>query len=256
MLAKRIIPTLLIRGHQLVKGRQFKSWRSVGVAEQAARIYAKRGVDELLILDVRATPEGRCPDFAMVERMTEGNFCPVSVGGGVRSIEVVRDLLLSGADKVVIGSYLLTHRFLREVSQKYGSQCITGSIDYSGAQYFTNCGNTSCNVYEDGIRPEKILSIVELCMRTAEHGAGEIILTSIDRDGMMQGYDLDMIRAVSDAVDIPVIASGGCGSYEHMYEAITAGASAVAASSLFLFTEATPRGAAEYLNQRGITCRI
>jgi imidazole glycerol-phosphate synthase subunit HisF len=246
MLAKRVIPVLLVRGRQLVKGQQFKSWRSVGVAEQAARIYAKRGVDELVILDIAATPEGRGPDFAMVERMTAGNFCPVSVGGGVRSVESVRSLLYSGADKVVIGTSATRRvEIIEECADRFGRQAIAVSIDHDGRSVFDTCGTIN-----------SMRGPVGWAKTCREYGAGEIILTSVDRDGMMQGYDLDMIRAVSDAVDIPVIASGGCGSYEHMYEAIKAGASAVAASSMFLFTENTPRGAAEYLNQRGITCRI
>lgn len=252
MLAKRIIPTLLVRGAQLVKGKQFKSWRSVGVAEQAARIYAKRGVDELVILDIAATPEGRGPDFEMVKRMTDGNFCPVSVGGGVRSVEDVRLLLLAGADKVVIGTAATRNeKMLLEVSEKFGKQAICACLDYFGGKAVTDCGLNQWFV------PGRLGNDIKECAIDLQRmGAGEILLQSIAHDGMLKGYDLDMIKVVSDSVDIPVIASGGCGSYEHMYEAILAGADAVAASSLFLFTECTPAGAAEYLTKRGITCRI
>lgn len=250
MLAKRIIPTLLVRGHQLVKGKQFKSWRSVGVAEQAARIYAQRGADELVILDIAATPAGSGPDFAMVERMTAGNFCPVSVGGGVRTVEDVRRLLLAGADKVVINT---AYQIIKKCAAKYGSQAICASIDYRSDKgtVYVACGERTPLVFDESAFP----TAVEWAEAAEADGAGEILLTSIDRDGMMGGYDLDMIRAVSAAVDIPVIAAGGCGSYEHMFEALQAGADAVAASSLFLFTDTTPAGAAEYLTAKGIVCR-
>ncbi len=247
MLTKRIIPTLLVRGHQLVKGKQFQSWRSVGLAEQAARIYARRGVDELCLLDIAATPEGRGPDFAMVERMTDGNFCPVSVGGGVRSVEDVRNLLNAGADKVVVNTAVFSDReLLSDMCSRYGSQAICVSIDYFGYRLATHCG-----VIHD-TSPD---SVVNQAREVQALGGGEILLQSIAHDGMMQGYDLAMIRAVTAAVSIPVIASGGCGTYEHMYEAIQAGADAVAAGSMFLFTDATPAGAAEYLAGKGVPCR-
>lgn len=246
MLTKRIIPTLLVRGHQLVKGQQFKSWRSVGIAEQAARIYASRSADELCILDIAATPAGRGPDFAMVESMTSGNFCPVSVGGGVRSVEDVHALLHAGADKVVIcTAAFASSPLIQKLAEKFGSQAICVAIDYFGENIMTHCGSKDHDTQHVQIEAQ----------RAQRNGAGEILLTSIARDGMMEGYDLDMIRAVSEAISIPVIASGGCGSYEHMYEAIQAGADAVAASSLFLFTDATPAGAAEYLSAKGIPCR-
>lgn len=245
MLSKRIIPVLLVRGHQLVKGRQFNSWRSVGVAEQAARIYAKRGADELVILDISATPAGRGPDFAMVERMTAGNFCPVSVGGGVRTVEDMRMLLAAGADKVVINTAAFDLPTLKNAAGKFGRQALCVSIDHDEhGEAVVRCGEI-CTA----------MKAVEWTALAASAGAGEILLTSIDRDGMMGGYDLEMIRAVSSVIDIPVIASGGCGSYEHMFEALQAGADAVAASSLFLFTDAVPAGAAEYLTAKGVVCR-
>lgn len=248
-LAKRIIPTLLVRGHQLVKGQKFASWRSVGMAEQAARIYAKRGVDELVILDIAATPAGRGPDFAMVERMTAGNFCPVSVGGGVRTLEDVRLLLRAGADKVVIGTAV---QIVKECAATFGSQAICASIDYrNNGTVYVSCGERTPLCFDGAIFPHA----VQWAHYLEDAGAGEILLTSIERDGMMQGYDLDMIRAVSAAVDIPVIASGGCGTYEHMNEALQAGADAVAAGAMFQFTDATPAGAADYLRQKGVTVR-
>jgi cyclase len=247
MLAKRIIPVLMVRGHQLVKGQAFKSWRSVGVAEQAARIYARRGVDELCLLDIAATPNGTGPDFAMVERMTSGNFCPVSVGGGVRHMNDVRSLLNAGADKVVLGTQaFLDHRLVRDIARRFGSQALCVSIDYTVSGVVTHCGTKSFATEA---------SVVQFAEQMQSCGAGEILLTSVERDGMMGGYDLDMVRSVTAAVDIPVIAAGGAGMYEHMHEAILAGADAVAAGALFLFTDATPAGAADYLTSKGVTCR-
>jgi cyclase len=232
-----------------VKGKQFRSWRSVGVAEQAARIYAARGADELCILNIGATPSNEGPDFAMVERMTANNFCPVSVGGGVQTVEDVRQLLLAGADKVVINTAVAESKtLLRACADKYGSQAICVSIDYTDGRIATHCGAI--------IWDSQPFYGVAMQAEGAQHcGAGEILLTSIDRDGMMEGYDLDMIRAVSAAVDIPVIAAGGCGTPQHALEALQAGADAVAIGSMFLFTDHTPSSVAEYLTSKGIVCR-
>ena len=238
MLAKRIIPTLLHRGETLVKGKQFNAWRSVGHVQQAARIHAMRGVDELVILDIGATPEGREPDFDLVEKLTEGNFCPIAVGGGISTVEQVWRLLRSGADKVVIGNKSIPpHLLVKPVADKVGCQAIVVAIDHI---------NGRCTA-ADAVESAKIMEA---------HGAGEILLTSIDREGMMEGYDLKTIEDVAKSVTIPVIAHGGCGCYEHMYQAIQAGASAVAAGAMFLFTDQTPRGAAEYLHGRGIEVRL
>lgn len=248
MLAKRIIPTLLVSGRKLVKGKQFNSWRSVGVAEQAARIYAQRGVDELILLDIAATPEGRGPDFAMIERMTEGNFCPISVGGGIRSVEDVHDALLAGADKVIIGTAAYRNpNLISDCAAKFGNQAIVVCIDYTLDDCYwlvTDCGTRTHG-----------MSAYAFALQMQKAGAGEVMIQSLYRDGMMEGYDIETIKHISSSLDIPVIASGGCGSYEHMYDAIKAGADAVAASSLFLFADSTPAGAAEYLSSRGIPCR-
>lgn len=245
MLAKRIIPSLLARGHLLVKGRQFQSWRSVGVAQQAMRVFANRSVDELLYLDIGATPEGRGPDFRMIERMTGSFFTPISVGGGISSVSDVRELLNAGADKVVMGTAALDLEIVASCSEKYGSQAISVSLDYIDDELWTHCGKVKAGK-----------DVVEWARQLEYNGAGEIILSSIGRDGMMSGYDLVTIKAVSNAVSIPVVASGGCSGYADMFDAIKAGASAVAAGALFQFTEATPKEAAAYLNDRGITCRM
>lgn len=231
MLAHRIIPTILSKNGQLVKGEGFKCDRVVGNALQAARIHAMRGVDELMILDVTATKEGREPDYEMVKRLSDGCFAPLTVGGGIKTEKHVRKLLRSGADKILIGygkSYLIN-----PLSEKFGSQCVSVSID----------------VFDNQM-------LAAACAKDAEvQGAGEILIQSIPRDGTMNGYDLGLIKQVSEAVSIPVIASGGCSGYEDMYQAIKAGASAVAAGALFAFTDATPKGAAEYLKGKGVEVR-
>ena len=236
-LAKRIVPVLLVRGRQLVKGKQFNAWRSVGHAVQAVRIHQARGVDELVILDIAATQEGRGPDLQLVEELTRDCFMPIAVGGGVRTVEDVRALLKAGADKVVIRSAGI--KMVEKVAPIVGCQAVIAAIDvgspcWSGAETYWKT----------------------TALRWQDAGAGEILLTSIEREGMMQGYDLELIRAVSAAVDVPVIAHGGCGSYQHMLEAIEAGADAVAAGALFQFCDATPQDAAIYLKNHGIETRV
>lgn len=244
-LAHRIIPTLLVRGRQLVKGKAFDSWRSVGLAAQAARIHQGRGVDELVLLDIAATKEGRGPDLTLVADLSEVCFMPLAVGGGVRTVEDVRALLRAGADKVVLGELANELTTMRSISNAVGRQAIVAAIDV---------GKDGMSRTRNGTYPWS--DAVTACVLAEQWGAGEIMLTSIEREGAMEGYDLDLIRRVSEAVGIPVIAHGGCGSYAHMVEAIDAGASAVAAGSLFLFTEATPAGAAAYLAQHGHETRI
>ena len=236
MLAIRIIPTMLGRNGALVKGQRYNAWRSVGSIMQAARIHAARGVDELCYLDIGATPAGTGPDFDLVERLTGSMFCPVTIGGGIRNVEDVRELLARGADKVVVGKAAeKNQRVVSEMAERFGSQAIAVSIDIPD-------GDTA--------------RAVCLARAMERRGAGEILLNAMDRDGTMEGYRLDMIRAVCGAVDIPVIASGGCSGYHDMHLAIKAGASAVAAGALYQFTDATPRGAAEYLSSAGVEVRL
>lgn len=234
-LAVRIIPTLLKRGDALVKGERFNGWRSVGHVQQAAQIHQARGVDELIVLDIGATPEGRGPDFAAVRRLTERCFMPITVGGGVRNVDDVQGLLNAGADKVAMKTaYRKSGGFLRECADRFGSQAIVAALDHTGT----------------------LIGVRTMCLALAALGAGEILLTSMDREGTMAGYDLDLLREVCAAVDVPVIAHGGCSGYEDMLAAIRAGASAVAAGALFQFTDCTPRGAAEYLHSQGIEVRL
>lgn len=246
MLAKRIIPTLLCRGRQLVKGRCFDSWRSVGVAAQAVRIHQSRGVDELCLLDITATKEGRGPDLDLISSMSETCFMPLLVGGGVKSLQSVRDLLNAGADRVLVGTAAHeTPRLIHDIADTVGSQAVTVSVDVKAGTVWTHSGTV-----DTGINPLTYAAIAE------KNGAGEILLSSIDRDGTMEGYDLDLIGKISHAVHIPVIASGGAGTYSDFHKAILAGADAVAGGAIFAFSDATPKGAAEYLSSMGVEVRL
>jgi len=245
MLAKRIIPTLLRDGDRLVKGEKFNGWRSVGHARQAVRIMAQRGVDEMVLLDITATAQNRRPDPSKIREYADECFMPLTVGGGIRSIEDVQTCLNAGADKVCIGAGAWAMPLLvDQCAKRLGCQAIAVAIDYRDGVAVINRNETL------GIDPVYWATIM------AGAGAGELILTSIDREGTMQGYDLETIKAVSEAVDIPVIAHGGCSGYEDMLNAIKAGASAVAAGALYAFSDCTPRGAALYLAEHGIEVRL
>lgn len=242
-LARRIIPTLLYRGTQLVKGKQFNSWRSVGHALQAARIHAARGVDELVMLDIGATPSRTEPNYALIEALTADAFTPIAVGGGITKLSQIKRLLSAGADKIVIGSSLAA---LTEASDTVGCQAVVAAIDYDvSGQVWRQCGLEATG-----------MDVVAMARLAEGAGAGEIMLTCINREGGMEGYDIETLKRVVEAVSIPVIAHGGCGAYEHMHEAIQAGADAVAAGAMFQFTDQTPRGAAEYLAAQGVEVRI
>lgn len=251
MLKCRVMPTLLYRDLGLVKGVAFDSRRRVGDLMQAIKVYNLREVDELAFLDITATRDGRPPDFALVDDFADECFMPLTVGGGVRTVDDVRRLLQVGADKVAVNTAaVLTQELVREVAARFGSQCIVVSIDArrvdGGYEVVTHSGTQPA-----GIDPVRHANRVE------ELGAGEILLTSADRDGTMSGYDLELIRSVTEAVAIPVIASGGAGSYGHLAAAILeGGASAVAAASMFHFTEQTPADAKRYLRGRGIHVRL
>lgn len=240
----RVIPVLLHRGRNLVKGIGFNSWRNVGLALQAAKIHQAREVDELIVLDIDA----KSPDVEFVKELTDDCFMPLTVGGGVRHVNHVRDLLANGADKVSIGvSMIECPAFVCAVVRKCGSQAVVISIDAIDADgpSFVKCGQVSTK-----------MSPVDHARLAEQLGAGEILLTSIPRDGTMRGYDLRLIELVSAAVNIPVIAAGGAGTYQHMAEALKAGAHAVAAGAMFQFTDATPREAAVWLADAGFSMRV
>jgi len=247
MLKIRVIPTLLHKGFGLVKGVRFDSRRAVGSPMQAVKVYNLRNVDELVFLDVTATSEGRGPDFELIDELADECFMPLAVGGGIRSVDDVRRLLGVGADKVVIGTAALrTPDVVREAADRFGSQCIVVSVDTRNGEVCTKSGRVPT-----GRDPVDVAQAVE------ELGAGEILLQSIDEDGVMKGYDVETVARVTAAVSIPVIASGGAGTFSHMADVLTAGgASAVAAASMFHFTEQTPMEAKQYLAEQGFPVRV
>lgn len=249
MLKVRVIPTLLWKQLGLVKGKRFDSWRRVGTVLPAVRVYNTREVDELIVVDITASQTQSDPDYNEVQNFSGDCFVPLTVGGGIRSIEQIQKLLRAGADKVSINSSLYDNpKLLKEASEKFGRQCLIVSVD--GKRHDNNHVCFSLSGKE-----RKKQDVTSWCRQLEDLGAGEILLTSIDQDGTMEGYDLDMICKVSNAVSIPVIASGGAGEYLHMYQAIEAGASAVAAAAMFHYTEKTPLEAKKYLAQKGVPVR-
>lgn len=248
----RIIPTLLFKEMGLVKGVGFDSWRRVGTAMQAIKVYNLRDVDELVFLDITATAECRSPDFDMVDELADECFSPFSVGGGITCVEDVRRLLRVGADKVVLNTAAVERpELISEIAQQFGSQCVVVSID---------ARRNEDDTYETFIHSGKQSTgqdPVMVARRSAELGAGEILITSIDHDGTMMGYDMELTRHVSEAVSIPVIASGGAGNYEHMVQVLREGeVAAVAAASIFHFTQQTPLEAKRYLKGQGFMVRL
>jgi cyclase len=251
MLKVRIIPTLLWKNLGLVKGVAFDSWRRVGTIMPAIKVYNARQVDELIVLDISATTQKRLPDFDEISEFSAECFVPLTVGGGVSTIEDIRGLLRAGADKVSINTATFDRpELIQEASARFGSQCIVVSIDA--------CRSVDNNYYclsHSGTRATGI-EVGEWASEVEKLGAGEILITSTERDGTMKGYDIDLVRRVTDRVKIPVIASGGAGTYYHMHEALYEGrASAVAAASMFHFTEQTPLGAKQFLSAHGIPVR-
>lgn len=250
MLKVRIIPTLLWKGVGLVKGVGFHSWRRVGAVLPAIKVYNKRDVDELVLVDISATLDGSAPDIDSIADFSSECFVPLTIGGGVRSCEQTAALLCAGADKVTVNSAVYENPDLVDaIAGRFGAQCLVASVDVgmSGGSY--ECFSHS------GTRPTG-KDPVAWARELASRGAGEILLTSIERDGTMEGYDLELIGQVASAVDIPVIAAGGAGSYEHLVAAVRdAGAAAVAAASMFHFTEQTPAEARNHMAEAGIAVR-
>jgi cyclase len=251
MLKVRLIPTLLWKDVGLVKGVGFDSWRRVGTVMPAIKVYNTRDVDELILLDITATRDGRELDYETIAELSAECFVPLTVGGGVNGVERIRRLLRAGADKVAINSAAYDRpALIREAADTFGSQCVVAGVDARRAADGTYACYSHCGTRPTGKRPDAWAAELERL------GAGEILVTSIERDGSMQGYDTDLIRMVARAVSIPVIASGGAGSYADMHRAIVeGGASAVAAASIFHFTEQTPAEAKEYLARRGVPVR-
>ena len=251
MYAKRIIPCLDIKDGRVVKGTNFLSLRDAGDPVEAAAIYDKQGADELVFLDINASADDRAIVTHMVEQVAERIFIPFTVGGGIRKVEDFTAILRAGADKVSVNSAALRRpELIRETASVFGSQCVVVAMD---AKRRPGGGWT---LYLNGGRIDTGKDALDWAREAEELGAGEILLTSMDRDGVKTGYDLELTRAVSEAVGIPVIASGGAGELSHCYDAFTAGkADAVLAASLFHFGELTVPQLKEYLSERGVPVR-
>jgi cyclase len=251
MLAKRIIPCLDVKDGRVVKGIGFVHLRDAGDPVEIARRYDEEGADELCYLDITASHEKRNIFLDVVERTAAEVFMPLTVGGGVRTIEDIRELLLAGADKVSINTAAVQNpEFVKAAVERFGSQCIVVAIDAKRAR-------DGWEVYTHGGRNPTGLDAVAWAVRMAEIGAGEILLTSMDQDGTKEGYDLKLTRAVAEAVPIPIIASGGAGRLEHLYEVLSTGrADAVLAASIFHYRQHTILEAKNYLDSKGIPVRL
>ena len=261
MLAKRIIPCLDVTGGRVVKGVKFVDLRDAGDPVRIARGYDEQGADEITFLDITASSDDRDLILNVIEKVSAQVFIPLTVGGGVRRVEDVRRLLNAGADKVAINTAAVRNpQLIADASGRFGAQCIVSAIDAK-----RRTGNAppsggvagTWEVFTHGGRKPTGLDVVVWARRMEQLGAGEILLTSMDRDGTRDGFDLALTRAVSDAVDVPVIASGGVGNLAHLAEGIIeGGADAVLAASIFHFGEYTVRQAKEYMAGRGIEMRL
>jgi cyclase len=244
----RIVPTLLTDGNTLVKGQEFNSWRSVGSVAAAARLFAMRDVDELMLLDVAATRQGRLISGGVIEDFASVLRVPFSVGGGVNSIEGVRSYLRAGAEKVVLGTAALENpNLVEEAASQFGSQAIIASIDVISISK----GTLAIRSGQTPLKKDLIKTVIDLEKR----GIGEILVQSVTHDGKMEGMNFEAIKIVSEAVGVPVIASSGAGSHEDFLTAIRSGASAVAAGAIFQFSQVTPRSVRTFLHEQGISVR-
>jgi imidazole glycerol-phosphate synthase subunit HisF len=252
MLKARVIPCLDVKDGRVVKGVNFVNLVDAGDPVEAAKAYDKAGADELCFLDITATHEGRGIMLDVVQRTAEACFMPLTVGGGVRSLNDIRQLLLAGADKVSINSAAVANRqFVKQAAEKFGSQCIVVAIDAKE----TSSGKFE--IFTHGGRKEAGVDAVDFAREVASLGAGEILLTSMDRDGTGKGFNLALTRAIADAVTIPVIASGGVGTLDHLVEGIKQGhATAVLAASIFHFGTFTITQAKQAMAEAGVPMRI
>lgn len=284
MLAKRIIPCLDVKDGRVVKGVSFVNLRDAGDPVENAKFYDEQGADELIFLDITASHEKRKIILDIVEKTAEDVFMPLTVGGGIKTIEDIRNLLNSGCDKVSINTTAVTDpHFISRAAEKFGSQCIVVAIDAkrvadnmakaTGEDWFNDAslqdvildmnarakegGNLTWAISTHGGRQMKLINAVKWARKMEELGAGEFMLTSMDKDGTKDGYDIELTRTISEAVSIPVIASGGVGNLEHIFEGLTAGkADAALAASIFHFREYSVKEAKEYLKERNVPIRI
>jgi cyclase len=252
MHTKRIIPCLDINNNRVVKGTNFVNLRDAGDPVEVAKEYNKAGADELVFLDITASSDHRATVVDLVRKVAEQVFIPFTVGGGIRTIEDFKVLLREGADKISINSSaIMNPNLISQAADKFGSQCVVVAID---AKKRSDGG---WNIYKNGGRIDMGIDAVEWAIRANELGAGEILLTSMDCDGVKQGYDLELTRTIADNVSIPVIASGGAGTKEHFFDALTqGGADAALAASLFHYKELEISDLKDYLDKKGVPVRL
>ena len=253
MHTKRIIPCLDVNAGRVVKGVNFVNLIDAGDPVEVAKIYDKEGADELVFLDITASSDARKTVVDMVRRVAEQVFIPFTVGGGIRTVDDFRQILREGADKIAVNSAaIMNPPLIAEAADKFGSQCVVVAIDAKRRE-----GGSGWNIYKNGGRIDMGIDAVEWAMKADELGAGEILLTSMDCDGTKNGYDLELTRIISENVSVPVIASGGAGTLEHFYDALSEGkADAALAASLFHFKELEIKEVKEYLRGRGISVRL
>lgn len=253
MHTKRIIPCLDVNNGRVVKGTNFVNLRDAGDPIEVAKIYDAAGADELVFLDITASSDAREIKADMVRRVAENVFIPFTVGGGIRTVEDFKMILREGADKVAVNSAaIMNPALISEAADKFGSQCVVVAIDAKRRE-----DGSGWNIFKNGGRVDMGIDAVEWAVKAEQSGAGEILLTSMDCDGTKAGYDLALTKAVAKSVGIPVIASGGAGTMEHFYEALTEGkAEAALAASLFHFRELEIRDVKQYLKDRGVSVRL
>jgi len=253
MHTKRIIPCLDVKGGRVVKGVNFVGLIDAGDPVEIGKAYDKAGADELVFLDITATSDARETVVDMVRKVAENVFIPFTVGGGIRTVDDFKALLREGADKISINSSAInTPNLITEAAEKFGSQCVVVAIDAK-----KRADGMGWNIYKNGGRIDVGIDAVEWAKKVESLGAGEILLTSMDGDGTKAGYDIELTKAIAEAVSIPVIASGGAGTMEHFYEALTeAKADAALAASLFHFKELEIKEVKEYLRDKGVSVRL
>ncbi len=253
MHTKRIIPCLDIKDGRVVKGINFVNLRDAGDAAEVAAAYDKAGADEVVFLDITASADSRSTQLEWVRQVASKVFIPFTVGGGIRTVEDFKILLREGADKISINSAaIMNPQLISDAAEKFGSQCVVVAIDAK-----KRADGSGWNIYKNGGRVDMGMDAVEWAIRAEKMGAGEILLTSMDGDGTKAGYDIELTHTISSVVKIPVIASGGAGTLEHFYEALTeGGAEAALAASLFHYKELEIKRVKEYLRDKGVSVRL
>lgn len=253
MFTKRVIPCLDVKDGRVVKGVNFVNLRDAGDPADVAAAYDKAGADEVVFLDITASSDGRDTQLEWVRQVADKVFIPFTVGGGIRSVEDFKALLREGADKISVNSAaIMNPRLISDAADKFGSQCVVVAIDAKLRE-----DGSGWNIYKNGGRVDMGMDAVEWAVKAEKMGAGEILLTSMDCDGVKEGYDIPLTKAVAEAVSIPVIASGGAGTKEHFYDALTeGGADAALAASLFHYKELEIMDLKKYLDEKGIPVRM